>query len=296
DNYLWLEDGNNTNDGFPVFVYIEPTNLVSGSEWYYEILNDDGSITYQYLQHTNDTTIQDEPVQIIVKINTLYDKGEHIEKSYEYIFERDGKIYWWNKTLEEFTVLYDYNAQAGDEWEIKVGTQSIVMHVDAVEIYEYEGRLYKILLVSDEGNLFSGMIVCGIGHLTSFFPEKLLNKGYRVEGIRCFWQNGELVFKYGDRDCDEVYEEYHDYGMDEPTGSEGFSIFPNPTDGMIYIVETCHGASLQGQTEYRITNLMGQTLMTGDITTENQQLDVSNLPKGIYFITVGKDTRKIVIR
>ena len=261
-----------------------------GAEWYYEILNDDGSITYQYLQHSGDTTINDEPVQIIVKINTLYDKGEHIEKSYEYIFERDGKIYWWNKTLEEFTVLYDYNAQAGDEWEIKVGTQNLVMHVDAVELYQYEGRQYKILLVSDEGSLFSGMIVCGIGHLTSFFPEKLINqsKGYRVEGIRCFWQNGELVFKYGDRDCDEVYEEFHDYGVDEPAITEGFKIYPNPTDGIITI------SSVNG-TEYRITNLMGQTLMTGRITEEVQKIDVSVLQAGIYFITFVGETQKIII-
>ena len=297
DNYLWREDANNTNNGFPVCVYIEPTNLVSGSEWYYEILNDDGSITYQYLQHTSDTTIQDEPVQIIVKINTLYDKGEHVDKSYEYIFERDGKIYWWNKTLEEFTVLYDYNALEGDEWEIKVDTASLVMHVDAVELYQYEGRQYKILQVSDEGNLFSGMIVCGIGHLTSFFPEKLINqsKGYRVEGIRCFWQNGELVFKYGDRDCDEVYEEFHDYGVDEPAITEGFKIYPNPTDGII-VVETQYIASLQnGQTEYRITNLMGQTLMTGRITEEAQKIDVSVLQAGIYFITFVGETQKIII-
>jgi len=287
DNYLWLEDTNNTNDGYPICVDIEPNLPIFGSEWYYEILNDDGSITYQYLQHSGDTTIQDEPVQIIVKINTLYDKGEHIEKSYEYIFERDGKIYWWNKTLEEFTVLYDYNAQVGDEWEIKVGTQSLVMHVDTVEIYEYEGRQYKILQVSDDGDLFSGTIVCGIGHLTSFFPERLLSKGYRVEGIRCFWQDGELVFKYGEKECDEVYEEFHDYSVDDLNGSEEFSIFPNPTDGMITISGRQTG-------EYRITNLMGQTLMTGQIESENQQINISALSDGMFFITFAGSTRKFI--
>ena len=188
-------------------------------------------------------------------------------------------------------MLYDYNAQEGDEWEIKVGTQSLVMHVDAVELYQYEGRQYKILQVSDEGNLFSGTIVCGIGHLTSFFPEKLINqgKGYRVEGIRCFWQNGELVFKYGDRDCDEVYEEFHDYGMDEPAVVEGFKVYPNPTDGIITI------SSANG-TEYRITNLMGQTLITGQINGENQKIDLSTLPKGMYFITIAGETQKCVVR
>lgn len=296
NNDLWFEDLMNINNGLPIIFRDEMLPLI-GAEWYYEILNDDGSITYQYLQHTSDTTIQDEPVQIIVKINTLYDKGEHIEKSYEYIYERDGKIYWWNKVLEEFTVLYDYNAQVGDEWEIKVGTQSLVMHVDAVELYEYEGRQYKILLVSDEGNLFSGMIVCGIGHLTSFFPEKLINqgKGYRVEGVRCFWQDGELVFKYGDRDCDEVYEEFHDYGMDEPAITEGFKIYPNPTDGIIVVETQCIASLQNGQTEYRITNLMGQTLMTGRITEEVQKIDVSVLQAGIYFITFVGETQKIII-
>ena len=119
--------------------------------------------------------------------------------------------------------------------------------------------------------------------------------GYRVEGIRCFWQNGELVFKYGDRDCDEVYEEFHDYGVDEPAITEGFKIYPNPTDGII-VVETQYIASLQnGQTEYRITNLMGQTLMTGRITEEAQKIDVSVLQAGIYFITFVGETQKIIM-
>ena len=40
---------------------------------------------------------------------------------------------------------------------------------------------------------------------------------------------------------------------------------------------------------------MGQTLMTGTITAETQQVDVSNLPEGMYFITVGEGTQKFVV-
>ncbi len=67
-----------------------------------------------------------------------------------------------------------------------------------------------LLHVSDPDHLFSGDIVCGVGHLTSFFPEKLMNqdKGYRVEGLRCFWQDENLVFQHGGKDCDEVYEQH----------------------------------------------------------------------------------------
>ncbi len=268
-----------------------------GNEWYYEIQNDNGSITYQYLYQAGDTIVQDEPTHILVKINTLYDKDLHQDVTHEYVYERDGKVYWWNKTLEEFTVLYDFGAQEGDEWEIKVGNESLVMHVDAVENIEYEGKTYRMLHVSDPEDLFSGDIVCGIGHLTSFFPERLMNNGdgLRVEGLRCYWVEDELVFKPGDEDCDAVYEELHGIDEDDPsTGSGTFTVYPNPTDDVLF-VETRHGTSLPDQT-YRITNLMGQTVLSGNINADTQQINVSSLPQGMYFITFAGETRKFVVR
>ena len=300
-SYIKLEPGFHSKPEAGNYVRLKLEERANLMEWYYEILNDDGSITYQHLMMAaNDTTVQDEPVHVIVRINTLYDKDGHVEKSHEYIFERNNRIYWWNSTLEEFTMLYDYGAEEGDSWEIKVGTERIVMHVDEVEQYEYEGQPMRVMRVSDAGDLFSGTIVCGIGHLVSFFPERLMQKGrdYRVNGIRCFWRNGELVFKYGDRDCDEIYEEYH-FGIEEDgpstpsAGSGALAVYPNPTNGILF-VETQNFASLPGQT-YRVSNLMGQTVLTGSLNVENQQIDVSNLPEGMYFISVGDMTRKFVI-
>ena len=51
-----------------------------------------------------------------------------------------------------------------------------------------------------------------------------------------------------------------------------------------------------GKNEYRITNLMGQTLLQGRIETENQQIDISALPAGMYFITFAGETQKFVVR
>ena len=296
--HRWEYDIDHINDGYPVFSGIEMVGYpFVGTEWYYEIENENGSITYQHLEYAADTTINHKDVQIIIRTNTLYDKSEHVEVTREYVYEENGIIYWWNKDLEEFTALYDFSAEAGDEWEIKVGMESITMHVDSVKYYEYDGELYKMLMVSDEDDIFSGNIVCGIGHQTSFFPERLMTRGkdYRVEGIRCFWRNGELMFKYGDRDCDEVYEEYHNGIEEEGTsaGSGTLTVYPNPTNGVLF-VETHGRASLQAET-YRISNLMGQTLMTGTISEETQLIDVSNLPQGMYFITIGDGTRKFMV-
>ena len=296
-SYVRLAPGFQAKPETGSYVRMKTAEDVDLLEWYYEILNEDGSITYQHLMQSGDTVVQDEPTHILVRINTLYDKGEHIEKSREYLFERNNKVYWWNKTLEEFTVLYDFGAEEGDSWTITVGEHSIVMHVDEVEEYEYDGKPMRILRVSDVDDLFSGTIVCGVGHLISFFPERLMNaqKGYRVNGIRCFWRNGELVFKYGDRDCDEVYEQFH-YGVEEPLAEAGFWVYPNPTDGLLYVETQCIASQLQGPQEYRIINVLGQTLMTGRIESENQQIDVSALPQGMYFITFANKTRKIVLK
>ena len=87
------------------------------------------------------------------------------------------------------------------------------------------------------------------------------------------------------------------YGVEEGGPSIGFgilTIFPNPTDGTLS-VQTLRATSLSTLT-YRISNLMGQTLLTGQITSERQQIDVSNLPKGMYFITFAGETQKFMVQ
>ncbi len=270
-----------------------------GTEWYYEIKNEDGSITYQHLEYAADTTVNNEPVHILVRINTLYDKNLHEEKSYEYIFERDNKVYWWNKTLNEFTILYDFAAQVGDEWEIKVGTERLPMHVDGEGTVEYNGQTYRTLTVSDPQDLFSGTIICGIGHESSFFPERLMTKGdnHRVEGMRCVWQYGQLIIQMTETACDEVYFNFH-YDVDETT-ADGFQVYPNPTTGLITVSGT-------QSDEYRIINLQGQTVWSGTslrgaepngaTKQSNLTIDVSSLPNGMYFITMNNQTIKFVKR
>ena len=86
-------------------------------------------------------------------------------------------------------------------------------------------------------------------------------------------------------------------GEDGPsTGSETsgtLMVYPNPTNGILF-VETRRVTSLPTEQEYRITNLMGQTLMQGHITDEIQQINIENLPAGLYFISVDDMTQKFV--
>ena len=160
--------------------------------------------------------------------------------------------------------------------------------------------------MSDADDYFSGDIVCGIGHLTSFFPERLMDNGdgLRVEGLRCYWIEDELVFKPGDEDCDAIYSEVHGVEEDGPstpsTGSGTFTVYPNPTNGVLTIhhseLTTSNASHFRiHHSAFQIANLMGQTVLSGNINAENQQIDVSSLPQGMYFITFAGETRKFVV-
>ena len=79
---------------------------------------------------------------------------------------------------------------------------------------------------------------------------------------------------------------------EEKTKASDFTVYPNPASGVLF-VETVHAPSLLDQT-YRITNLMGQTLLQGSINAETQQIDIANLTAGMYFFIVGEQTVKFV--
>ncbi len=278
------------NNGFPIFSN-DITYPVIGTEWYYEILNDNGSVTYQYLECAADTTINGKRAKVMIKSNTLYDKDLITTVTHEYVYYDDGKVLWWDKHSHEYTTLYNFNANVGDEWTINVGNLSITMHVDATNSVVYDGKTCRVLTVSDNADVFSGEIICGIGHTTSFFPEKILNnRGFRVDGIRCYWHNGEQMMQFGDIDCDAIYNNYHD--VEENKAGE-FAVYPNPVKYFINVISSdALGASLH--TDYMITNVMGQTMMRGTISSENQQVDVSNLENGMYFIKVGEKSMKFI--
>jgi serine protease len=71
------------------------------------------------------------------------------------------------------------------------------------------------------------------------------------------------------------------------------NVYPNPTDKDLNIVYTSNG-----NTEIRITNVLGQEVKrisayTNSNTIQEKTIDVSNLIKGIYFLSMYADTTKL---
>ena len=115
-------------------------------------------------------------------------------------------------------------------------------------------------------------------------------EGYYPKTLTLTVGDGETLVQ----DVQLVPEGYRVEENGPSTGSGTLTVYPNPTDGGLF-VETRRATSLPDQT-YRITNLMGQTLLIGQITAETHQIDVAALPQGMYFITVEGETRKFTVR
>ena len=175
---------------------------------------------------------------------------------------------------------------------------------------DLQGGVYVEYQAAKPSDMDDGMYSYLVGSTMDVIRKRLTDKGFteatvtqlggdgiRVEGMRCYWSDSKLVFKYGDEDCDAIYDELH--GIEESVPSTGsgtagaFAVYPNPTNGVLF-VETVCTPSLPDQT-YRITNLVGQTVLLGNINADNQQINVSSLPQGMYFITFAGETRKFVV-
>lgn len=71
--------------------------------------------------------------------------------------------------------------------------------------------------------------------------------------------------------------------------SKSISIFPNPTSSYLTVTSTNEISQIA------ISNLLGQTLFTHDYNSEKVEVDVADLPKGVYLIKInGTEVRKFV--
>lgn len=76
-------------------------------------------------------------------------------------------------------------------------------------------------------------------------------------------------------------------GIDELSNTV-FSVYPNPTSNLLYINSANKIDTIQ------ITDVLGKIVYNENTTNSETTIDLSTLTSGIYFITVGNTTKKII--
>jgi len=83
---------------------------------------------------------------------------------------------------------------------------------------------------------------------------------------------------------------YSTVGVDDYFTQDELSIYPNPSSGIVYIKNN----SLK-ENQISIVNLVGQIVYSREISENEAKIDLSDLEKGIYFVTTGKSTQRIIL-
>ena len=131
-----------------------------------------------------------------------------------------------------------------------------------------------------------------------------------ISGLSLMWDLFEFPFPVShkveqlimDDDGDYYYLDFHYSsmdGIDEQTAGV-LGVYPNPTDGILNVWLPNSPApfgrgTCDSPAGYRISNLMGQTVQSGVLNAGTQEVNLSALPRGVYLITIGSTTRKIVV-
>ena len=270
-----------------------------GAEWYFNVLSQ-GPITeppFHYIQYmvTGEEEKQGHTCSVI--------------NGYEYVYEEDGVVYWYNSTDEEFTVLYDFNAEAGESWYCAVADYyPCLITVDSVGSVTWDGHTYRTQYVTgvieDYWTVMDGRIIEGIGYEKGLFPEVVID-GPEYEYMRCYLVDGEMLYHEGDYDCDYVPQTgspcWDGSVADAYEGGDG-------TEGNPYQIATPQQLALLAQQTNTGTGGDAHYILVNDIclNVENDSIDwpvigketSQNLP--IYFTGVfdgnGHTIERMIIR
>ena len=135
---------------------------------------------------------------------------------------------------------------------------------------------YSVYEDGDNGITTEHMKVIGGGHT---WPGSVLNTAGTNQDIDASMEIWLFFSRYdinGLLSTDD-YENKH------------VSIYPNPTQSKINL-----SLNYAREVHYKLFSPLGKQLMTGTITSGNEEIDISHLPSNIYFLKVGNQFHKVL--
>ena len=92
----------------------------------------------------------------------------------------------------------------------------------------------------------------------------------------------------------EIWLFFSRFDINGPLSTDDFeknqvTIYPNPTQSKINL-----SLKYAKEVHYKLFSPLGKQLMTGTITSSNQEIDISHLPSNIYFLKVGNQFHKVL--
>ncbi len=261
-----------------------------GAKWHYQIWPFDFPyrVNYTSFSCTGDTIINGKSCSQITIGASQW--GSYSGLSNPFFLHYDSnQVFWFNQYSNQFNLLYDFNADIGESWTIKlqcdttfpiVWSDSLVVTVTNVSSMNVNGNSLKVLHLDN----FS-TIVEGIGSLGTPYPEITSCTGIWVDPtahpIRCYRDTVIGFFRSSlNLPCDTTYN--------LPVGIEAskpsfIRVSPNPVKDILRID---FDIEVPGKKLISGFNSSGQLVLQNSFQGNTYSLDISYLPAGIYSIHI----------
>jgi len=238
-----------------------------------------------------------------------FDKGNcNIwNNTYNHVFmhQDSGKIYHWNVVDSSFSLYIDFNANAGDTWEMPLWEHTFLsipyadiasVYVDSVKYFHIGNdslkQLYVTYSVLDtfgqllyvNGSGINDVITERFGPASQMFP---VEHGYcdaeYDEGLRCYSDSSLGFYSFVPYSCDTFW--YITLETKEAfLKKQAFQISPNPINDYVNI----HSGFYTNNNDfhYYLYNMTGSLLKSGKIRGLDHQLYLGDLYPGVYLIQI----------
>lgn len=213
-----------------------------------------------------------------------------------YVYDSNDTVYRYNFDLNRFTVLFNFNLNAGDSMYVVMngfsGADSILVHIDSADYININSQVRKIQYgaSSSTANQFLGPFVQGVGSLSSITPQ--IGVCDPLSGpLRCYEDSVLGLYNTGYRSsCDSLYVVFD--SVDEISKDETEAhIYPNPFNESAMLSFNIRNVK-EGRLEIR--NTFGKAVSVRKMSGNRVEIKRNNLPPGIYFYRIITDGNKII--
>lgn len=266
--------------------------LIKNTEWYYEKKsyismnqNTEPVISYLKLKSTGDTIVNNKYCKTIKMLSG--NAGCFQYENTVYMYQSNDTAYFYNKTLNKFSILNVYGAQKNDTWNIEYERGNIKVVVDSVSSVSIYGKQLKELFVRyqdytyDANNPFEykSKITEGIGDNIYMFKSNIFNLALCDEsamytGLRCYVHPSYGTYHIGTLACDFAT------GTNSPS-AQSIKVY-NSSDNTISI-QAANACRLQ------LMDYSGRVLSIATITSDDYSYNSTSISKGLYIYRITRN-------
>ena len=276
--------------------------ISKGAIWHYEWSNV-GFGGFERIEYVKDTSIENRLCNKLVPIQYQFTTNQNHEivflsqNTLESHFTYASGDTVFHLVNGKFYVLYNFGAKPGDSWNIGFDTNTFkcsksFVKVDSIGTIVLNATTYRWILISTLPNSsmgLNGKVIERFGAINDYlFPtdrncDTNIAADFNSYTFSCYEDNNSPLYNVLNKDCEYLLT------IGIPEIEQSFKLYPIPTKGDLYI-------SRESNSELFISvfTITGKEVYSKH--TKTNEVDLSFLNDGVYFLRVDDRYKKTIIR